>query len=115
MRFALIGLAAALVSNAFQASPQQNAGEMLYDDACATCHDAPAVNSRAPQKDALRQRSPEAIVDALTGGAMRYQGLSLSGAERRAVAEYLSGRKLGGDLTGAATARCSSPPAAATD
>jgi len=33
--------------------------------------------------------------DALTGGAMRYQGLSLSGAERRAVAEFLSGRPAG--------------------
>ncbi|HMD35461.1 MAG TPA: PQQ-binding-like beta-propeller repeat protein [Vicinamibacterales bacterium] len=95
-------------------TPPQSEGELLYDGACATCHDAPAANSRAPQKDALRQRSPEAIVDALTGGAMRYQGLSLSGAERRAVAEYLSGRILGGDLTGAAAARCSAPPAAAT-
>jgi len=93
-----------------QSPPQSSDGAMLYDGACATCHDTPAPTSRAPQKDALRQRSPEAIVDALTGGAMRYQGLSLSGAERRAVAEYLSGRALGGDLTGAAAARCTSPP-----
>jgi polyvinyl alcohol dehydrogenase (cytochrome) len=114
MRIALIGLGAVLVSSAFYPAPQQNDGELLYDGACATCHDAPAANSRAPQKEALRQRSPEAIVDALTGGAMRYQGLSLSGAERRAVAEYLSGRKLGGDLTGAATARCTTPPAASS-
>jgi polyvinyl alcohol dehydrogenase (cytochrome) len=90
--------------------PAPSEGAMLYDGACATCHDAPAANSRAPQKDALRERSPEAIVDALTGGAMRYQGLSLSGAERRAVAEYLSGKRLGGDLTGAATAKCTAPP-----
>ncbi len=41
---------------------------------------------------------------------MRYQGLSLSGAERRAIAEYLTGRAVGGDLTGAATGRCTMPP-----
>jgi len=41
---------------------------------------------------------------------MRYQGLSLSGAERRAMAEFLTGRTLRGSLTGAATGRCARPP-----
>jgi len=85
-------------------------GAALYDAACATCHDAPATGSRAPQKEALRERSPEAIVDALTGGAMRYQGIALSGAERRAIAEYLTGRRIGGDLSGTTVGRCASPP-----
>src|SRR5215831_6528814 len=85
-------------------------GRSLYDAACAQCHDAPAAGSRAPAKDALRDRSPEAIVDALTGGAMRYQGLSLSGSERRAIAEYLTGKTFGGDITGAANAMCRTPP-----
>jgi polyvinyl alcohol dehydrogenase (cytochrome) len=88
----------------------QSEGATLYDAACAQCHDAPAQGSRAPAKDALRGRSPEAIVDALTGGAMRYQGLSLSGSERRALAEYLTGKSFGGDITGAGAARCSAPP-----
>jgi polyvinyl alcohol dehydrogenase (cytochrome) len=113
MRFALFVLLAALLGAAQSPSPPSD-GAMLYDGACAMCHDAPAANSRAPQKDALRERSPEAIVDALTGGAMRYQGLSLSGAERRAIAEYLSRKTLGGDLTGAAAARCSNPPPSST-
>ena len=30
---------------------------------------------------------------------MRYPGLSLSGAERRALAEYLTGKSFGGDIT----------------
>jgi len=84
----------------------QGEGATLYDAACAQCHDAPAQGSRAPQKDAFKDRSPEAIVDALTGGAMRYQGLSLSGSERRAIAEYVTGKKFGGDITGAAGAMC---------
>jgi polyvinyl alcohol dehydrogenase (cytochrome) len=100
---------AALV-RAPEAFAPQSGGETLYGSACASCHDAPAANSRAPQRDQLRGRSPEAIVDALTGGAMRYQGLSLSGAERRAIAEFLSGKPFGGDITGTATARCASPP-----
>ena len=60
------------------------------------------TGSRAPSPEILRRRSPEAILSALTAGGMRPQGGRLSGAERRAVAEYLSGRALGGDITGAA-------------
>lgn len=47
---------------------------------------------------------------------MRPQGGRLSGAERRAVAEYLTGRALGGDITGAAAGRCTtSPPRTASE
>ena len=81
-------------------------GAALYQRSCAQCHSNPATGSRAPARDALRERSPEAIVDALTGGAMRYQGLSLSGAERRALATFLTGKEFGGDITGAAAAQC---------
>jgi len=84
MRTAMV-VAVIYLTVAWGLTPPQSEGELLYDGACATCHDAPAANSRAPQKDALRQRSPEAIVDALTGGAMRYQGLSLSGLFTRAA------------------------------
>src|SRR5262249_53743363 len=42
---------------------------------------------------------------------MRYQGLALSGDERRAVAEYLSGRKLRGTVAGVTTGMCISRPA----
>src|SRR5258708_5270149 len=77
----------------------------LFRQSCAMCHEGGA-NSRAPAAEALRQRSPEAIVTALVSGAMRIQGSRLSGPERRAIAEYLSGRKLNGDVVGAATGRC---------
>src|SRR5262249_42360795 len=66
---------------------------------------------RAPAVEALRGRSPQAIVDALASGSMRYQGLALSGDERRAVAEYLSGRKLRGTVAGVTTGMCISRPA----
>jgi polyvinyl alcohol dehydrogenase (cytochrome) len=60
--------------------------------------------------DALRARAPEAIVEALMTGAMRAQGSRLSGPERRAVAEFVTGKRIGGDVTGADKGRCASPP-----
>ena len=50
-------------------------GETLYRTKCASCHDRPAPDSRAQTREALTDRSPEAIVDSLTCGAMRYQGI----------------------------------------
>src|SRR6185503_10582028 len=64
----------------------------------------------APAPDAMTGRSPQAIVDALTSGSMRYQGLGLSGAERRAVAEFLTGRSLSGTVVGATAGRCARVP-----
>jgi polyvinyl alcohol dehydrogenase (cytochrome) len=116
---AVCGAAAAALLSAQSPSPAPSPsptpdGAALFTKNCSTCHDGAAA-SRAPSPDVLRQRSPEAILSALTAGGMRPQGGRLSGAERRAVAEYLSGRPLGGDITGAATGRCATTPAALPD
>jgi polyvinyl alcohol dehydrogenase (cytochrome) len=74
-----------------------------------TCHDG-AEGARAPKLEVLRQRSPEAILSALTAGGMRPQGARLTGAERRAVAEYVTGKAFGSDITGASVGRCTSSP-----
>jgi polyvinyl alcohol dehydrogenase (cytochrome) len=79
-------------------------GAAVFQTACAGCHSD--ADSGAPSHEALAGRSPQAIVDALTAGSMRYQGLALSGAERRAVAEYLTGRTIRGTVTGATIGRC---------
>ena len=84
-------------------------GAALYKRDCAVCHDASAT-SRAPSPEALHERSPEAILEALNG-VMRIPGSRLNATERRAVAEYLTGKKLGGDVTGAMTGRCPAQPA----
>ena len=76
----------------------------LFATHCAGCHDG--SDSHAPTQEALSRRSPKAILDALTAGSMRYQGLSLGGAERRELAEFLSGRSLRGTVTGATLGRC---------
>lgn len=84
-------------------------GSAVFQRECAQCHNGVAEN-RAPSPEVLKRRSPEAILSALTAGGMRPQGGRLTGAERRAVAEYLTGRVLGGDVTGAQFGRCSTVP-----
>ena len=84
-------------------------GAAIFTRDCSGCHNG-AADSRAPAPTVLRQRSPEAILSALTAGGMRPQGGRLSGVERRAVAEYLAGRALGGDATGASVGRCAVNP-----
>jgi polyvinyl alcohol dehydrogenase (cytochrome) len=92
----ILGIIAAVTSGRAVVRAQQVAdgsggdGATVYRDHCAGCHDG--ADWRAPTADALRLRSPQAIVDALTSGVMRYQGLPLSGAERRLVAEFITGR-----------------------
>lgn len=84
-------------------------GAGVFRGNCATCHDG-AATSRAPSPEQLHARSPESIIAALTGGAMRYQGLSLSGAARRAVAEYLTGKTVGSETTvDPSIGRCADP------
>jgi polyvinyl alcohol dehydrogenase (cytochrome) len=68
------------------------------------CHNGD--DARAPALEVMRARSPQAIIEALTSGSMRYQGLALSGDERRAVAEFISGRRLRGTVSGAAAGMC---------
>jgi len=83
-------------------------GSALYKRDCAVCHDNSA-SSRAPNREALTERSPEAVVEALNG-IMRIPGSRLNAVERRALAEYLTGKKLGGDVTGSTTGRCPAQP-----
>ncbi len=104
-------LASLFVALAFAlpARAQTPDGAAIFARDCASCHDG-ATGSRAPSPDVLKRRSPEAILSALTAGGMRPQGGRLSGSERRAVAEYLSGRALGSDITGATIGRCTASP-----
>jgi len=62
----------------------------VYKDNCSSCHDAPT--GRTPSRDALKDRTPEAILNAMNSGTMSMQATPLSTAERRAVAEFLSGK-----------------------
>jgi len=97
-------LALTLIGLTIPAGTAPPDGKAVFDAACSGCHasDAP----RAPSPETLAHLSPQAIVDALTAGSMRYQGLALTGDERRAIAEYLTGRKLRGTVAGATIGVC---------
>jgi polyvinyl alcohol dehydrogenase (cytochrome) len=83
-------------------------GAALFSANCSGCHSGD--DARAPSPDVLHGRSPQAILDALTAGSMKYQGLALSGEERRAIAEYLTGRTLRAALSGSTIGNCSRRP-----
>jgi len=69
-----------------------NTGATLFDAKCSSCHD-PAVD-RAPDREALRQRSPEQVVQSLTRGTMVAMAGGLSPTMINQVAEYVTGKKL---------------------
>jgi len=75
------------------AQPPAPNGEAVYRQHCAGCHESRMP--RLPSREALRTLTPEHIETALSSFTMRRQGSVLSPAERRAVAEYLTGRPAG--------------------
>jgi len=94
----VLTLAAAVVActSAFAAPAQPTPDpQELFQQTCAGCHDNPAT--RAPARTSLHAMSPDFIVQALTGGLMKEQGSALSPSQRVALAEYLTGRKIGAE------------------
>jgi polyvinyl alcohol dehydrogenase (cytochrome) len=89
-------------------------GKTVYNERCAACHErGPA---RTPTRDHLDAMAPEMILRALETGPMRVIGtFNLSGPERVAVAEYLSGSKLGAAEVQATANWCTTVPAPASD
>ena len=85
----------------------------MFEQRCGVCHTKPAADSRAPDRDALRQRTPESILDALTTGSMKVNAEGLTDTQKRMIAEYITERPLGAALAGQASAmpnRCGSKP-----
>jgi polyvinyl alcohol dehydrogenase (cytochrome) len=68
-------------------------GATLYKNSCARCHDAHA--ERVPSRETLGLMSPERVLAAMESGAMVQMASRLSAAERRAIAEFITGKTLG--------------------
>jgi polyvinyl alcohol dehydrogenase (cytochrome) len=84
-------------------------GSVIYTAQCASCHEsgeAPFLN-----RSVLKAASPDYILYMLSKGTMHVQGAQLTRKQRIAVAEYITGGKLGASRTSAEpTNRCSSAP-----
>ena len=68
-------------------------GDRIYKGFCSACHDAGV--ERAPNRESLKAMSPERVFAAMESGAMVPMAGRLSAAERRALAEFLTGKTLG--------------------
>jgi polyvinyl alcohol dehydrogenase (cytochrome) len=65
-------------------------GPTLYKQLCASCHEA--GSERAPNRDALRAMTPERVLTALEAGPMLSMAAGRTGVERRAIAEFVTGK-----------------------
>ena len=84
----------------------------LFEAHCASCHASP-TDDRTPTKEALRQLTPEAVLAALTTGAMVVQASQLRDDQKRLLAAHVAGRPLGSAEVGDASAmpnQCSTEP-----
>ena len=68
-------------------------GATLYKQICASCHEAGV--DRAPNRQALRAMSPERVLAALETGAMISMTSARTAVERRAIAEFVTGKPFG--------------------
>ena len=71
-------------------------GAALYRQMCATCHEGGA--DRAPTREALRSMTAERVLAALESGAMISVTSRRTPAERRAIAEFVTGKTFTGTL-----------------
>ena len=70
-------------------------GPALYKKSCAVCHDAGV--GRAPSRETLHAMTPRQVLAAMESGAMISMAASLTEAERRAIAEFVTEKSLGQD------------------
>ena len=80
------------VATSWAAAPvKEVSGEQIYKEHCATCHD---TATRAPKFAVMRKLPAVFVLRSLELGKMKFQGIMRTGAERRAVSEYVTDKKL---------------------
>lgn len=107
MTRAVVALFLGIASSAAAQTPD---GSALFASRCASCH--AGSDARIPSVESLRQQTPEAVVETLTNGAMAAQGKDLTGEQRRAVAEYVTGRTIRTATATSSSALCAGMPPA---
>jgi polyvinyl alcohol dehydrogenase (cytochrome) len=102
-------VAIVLLGCAAPAAAQAPDGAALFKMACASCH--AEGQTQAPTPAILRQLTPEAVLNAMTLGRMQVQSISLIESEKRAVAEFVTGRRLPPPAPLVVRNKCTSSPA----
>ena len=87
-----LGLFIAAPSWAFSPSEQKIDGEQLYGRYCAHCHEGQV--KRAPHRDVMSRLPAEMVLHSLEVGKMRVQGWIRTSGEKRAMSEWITGKKL---------------------
>ena len=80
------------------------AGESLYRQHCEQCHGGTVA--KAPPISLLQIMSPGSILRAMEQGVMQSQAAAMSAAERRTLAEHLTGQALAPGATTPPAPRC---------
>lgn len=94
-------------------TPGTESGFATFQTRCSGCHGNPAVE-RAPSPTTIREMLPERIYESLATGSMQAQSAGLNDAQKRALAEFMSGRPMGSARQGDASDmpnQCGSIPA----
>src|SRR5204862_8313867 len=106
----IISLLTMAASASVSAQDQPPDGAALYQRQCASCHDAGL--DRAPSRDDFRAMTPERVLAALETGPMISMATGRSAAERRAIAQFVTGKPFGEalDTVPAPRAMCAGAP-----
>jgi polyvinyl alcohol dehydrogenase (cytochrome) len=103
LRLGLIAAALSFAGIADAQTPPPD-GADLYKRTCAQCHDN--GTNRAPNRESFKALSAERVLAAMETGSMITMANNRTAAERRAIAEFLTGKAIGTPLV-------TTPPASA--
>jgi polyvinyl alcohol dehydrogenase (cytochrome) len=96
------------------AMPGTEDGIAQFETRCSTCHNNPVLD--LPSANAIREMTPERILESLTTGSMKTYVDGLNDGQKRRIAEFMSGRPMGSSKAGNAANmpnKCATNPAMA--
>lgn len=95
-RLCSVPMATLLLSSVSMLPAAAQEAEQLFATHCAACHAAPdpATAAHTPSRADMARFTPGSIYAALDDGLMRLQGAALADAEKRALAEWITGASL---------------------
>ena len=87
-------LSSVSVSSSWAFSPTEGGadGEALYQAHCARCHEGQV--ERAPHRSVMQRLPAVMVLHSLERGRMKFLGMARTNQERRAISEWMTGKKL---------------------